>query len=149
MIDPAVCIVSKSCSLDYMSYDVHYILWPMFVNVHAQWSCRTSVTFRSSFLRYYSRLHYVLWSAGSCWPIAAAGDVPQLLKTNSRIQFTSRLSKVSLYKNCQRQSIVAHSIAFRVVSIYWQGDDPFPLKSCLQVTCPLLSVVSYGRCQNS
>jgi len=29
------------------------------------------------------------------------------------------------------------------------GDDPFPLKSCLQVTCPLLSMVSYGRCQNS
>jgi len=45
--------------------------------------------------------------------------------------------------------VVAQSIAFRVVSIYWPGDDPFPLKSCLQVTCPLLSVVSYGRCQNS
>ena len=29
------------------------------------------------------------------------------------------------------------------------GDDPFPLKSLLQVTCPLLSMVSYGRCQNS
>jgi len=24
--------------------------------------------------------------------------------------------------------VVAQSIAFRVVSIYWQGDDPFPLK---------------------
>jgi len=45
--------------------------------------------------------------------------------------------------------VVLHSIAFRVVSIYWQGDDPFPLKSCLQVTCPLLSMASYGRCQNS
>ena len=47
--------------------------------------------------------------------------------------------------------VVVHSIAFRVVglSIYWQGDDPFPLKSCLQVTCRLLSMVSYGRCQNS
>jgi len=33
--------------------------------------------------------------------------------------------------------VVAHSIAFRVVSIYWQGDDPLPLKSCLQVTCPM------------
>ena len=31
--------------------------------------------------------------------------------------------------------VVAQSIVFRVVSIYWQGDDPFPLKSCLQVTC--------------
>ena len=48
--------------------------------------------------------------------------------------------KVSLYKNCQQQ-IVVHSIAFRVVSICWQGDEPFPLKSCLQVTCPLLSMV--------
>ena len=45
--------------------------------------------------------------------------------------------------------VLAHSIAFRVVSIYWQRDDIFPLKSCLQVTCPLLSMVSYGRCQNS
>jgi len=25
--------------------------------------------------------------------------------------------------------VVAQSIAFRVVSIYWQGDDPFPLTS--------------------
>jgi len=32
--------------------------------------------------------------------------------------------------------VVAQSIAFRVVSIYWQGDDPFPLKSWLQVTYP-------------
>ena len=38
--------------------------------------------------------------------------------------------------------VVAQSIAFRVVSKYWQGDDPFPLKSWLQVTyvlrCPSL-----------
>ena len=45
--------------------------------------------------------------------------------------------------------VLEHSIAFRVVSIYWQGDDPFPLKSCLQEICRLLSMVSYGRCQNS
>jgi len=32
--------------------------------------------------------------------------------------------------------VVAQSIAFRVVSIDWQGDDPFPRKSCLQVTMP-------------
>jgi len=38
--------------------------------------------------------------------------------------------------------VVAQSIAFRVVLIHWQEDDPFPLKSCLQVTCPLLSMVS-------
>ena len=30
-------------------------------------------------------------------------------------------------------SVVAQSIAFQVVSICWQADDPFPLKSCLQV----------------
>ena len=42
-------------------------------------------------------------------------------------------------------NVVEHSIAFRVASIYWQGDDPFPLKSWLQLTCPLLSMVSYGR----
>ena len=42
--------------------------------------------------------------------------------------------------------VVAHSIAFQVVSIYWQGDDPFPLKSCFQVTCHLLSMnVSCAR----
>ena len=45
--------------------------------------------------------------------------------------------------------VVEHSIAFRVVSIYFQGNDPFPLKSYLQVTYPLLSMVSYGRYQNS
>ena len=27
--------------------------------------------------------------------------------------------------------VVEHSIAF--ISIYWEGDDPFTLKSCLQV----------------
>ena len=32
--------------------------------------------------------------------------------------------------------VVAQSIAFRVVSIYWQGDDPFPLKSWLELTYP-------------
>jgi len=28
-------------------------------------------------------------------------------------------------------------------SIYWQGDDPFPLKSWLQVTYPLLKAASF------
>ena len=32
--------------------------------------------------------------------------------------------------------VVAQSIAFRLVSIYWQGSDHFPLKSWLQVTYP-------------
>ena len=38
---------------------------------------------------------------------------------------------------------VVQSIAFRVVSIYWQGDDPFPLKSWLKLTHPLLKAASF------
>ena len=38
--------------------------------------------------------------------------------------------------------VVAQSIAFQVVSIYWQGDDPFPLKSWLELTYPLLIAAS-------
>ena len=38
--------------------------------------------------------------------------------------------------------VVAQSIAFPVVSIYWQGEDPFPLKSWLQVTYSLLKAAS-------
>jgi len=40
-------------------------------------------------------------------------------------------------------NVVAHSIAFRAVSIYWQGDDLFPRKSWLQVTYPLLKAASF------
>ena len=36
--------------------------------------------------------------------------------------------------------VVEQSVAFRVVSTCWQGDDPVTLKSCLQVTCPLMSM---------
>ena len=39
--------------------------------------------------------------------------------------------------------VVVHSIAVRVVSIYWQGDNPFPLKFGLKVTYPLLKVASF------
>jgi len=39
--------------------------------------------------------------------------------------------------------VVAQSIAFWVVSIYWQGDNPFPLKSWLQVTYPHLKAASF------
>ena len=39
--------------------------------------------------------------------------------------------------------VVAQSIAFRVVSIYWQGDDPFSLKSWLLATYPLLKAASF------
>ena len=48
--------------------------------------------------------------------------------------------KVSLYKNCQRQSYSAFNSLSSGINIL-AGDDPFPLKSCLQVTCPLLSMV--------
>jgi len=52
--------------------------------------------------------------------------------------------KVSSYhiKNVSSK-VVAQSIAFRVVSIYWQGHDPFPLTSWLQVTYPLLKAASF------
>ena len=79
-----------------------------------------------------------------------ADDIILLATSEAELQeLVDRLDRVS-----RRYSLlinIAHSIAFRVVSIYWQGDDPFPLKSCLQVTCPLLSMVmvSYGCCQNS
>jgi len=39
--------------------------------------------------------------------------------------------------------VVAQSIAFRVLSTYWHGDDLFPLKSWLQVTYPLLNAVNF------
>jgi len=39
--------------------------------------------------------------------------------------------------------VVAQLIAFRVVSIYWQGDDPFPVKSWLKLTHPLLKAASF------
>jgi len=39
--------------------------------------------------------------------------------------------------------VVVQSIAFRVVSIYWQGDEPFPLKSWLKLTHPLLEAASF------
>jgi len=39
--------------------------------------------------------------------------------------------------------VVAQSFVFRVVSIYWQGDDPFPLKSWLKLTHPLLRAASF------
>ena len=35
-------------------------------------------------------------------------------------------------------TVVVQSIAFRVVSIYWQWDDPLSLKSWLKLTHPLL-----------
>jgi len=39
--------------------------------------------------------------------------------------------------------VVQQSIAFRAVLICWQGEDPFLLKSWLQVTYPLLKAASF------
>ena len=39
--------------------------------------------------------------------------------------------------------VVAQSIAFRVVSMYWHEDDPFPLKFWFEVTYPLLKAASF------
>jgi len=50
--------------------------------------------------------------------------------------------KVSLYKTVSGK-VVAQSIAFRAVSIYWQGDDPLPLKSWLKVTYRILKKASF------
>jgi len=38
--------------------------------------------------------------------------------------------------------VVAQSIAFRVVSIYWQGDDPFPPEILAQTDLPLVIAAS-------
>jgi len=40
-------------------------------------------------------------------------------------------------------NVVARSIAFRVVSTYRQGHNPFPLKSWLKVPHPLLKAASF------
>ena len=68
-------------------------------------------------------------------------------KEEGRTNHSMKIYMVSLLHRATIKTVsgkvVEHSIAFRVVSIYWQGDDPFPLKSCLQLTCPLLSMVSY------
>ena len=68
--------------------------------------------------------------------------------TTSTIKDEKSAAKFHYIKNVSGK-VAEHSIAFRAVSIYWHGDDPFPLKSCLQVTGPLLSMVSHGRCRNS
>jgi len=40
-------------------------------------------------------------------------------------------------------NVLAQSIAFRVISIYWHGDDPFSLKFWVQVTYLLLKAASF------
>ena len=121
MIFPAVCIVSKSCSLDYLSHDVHYILWPMFVNVRP-----VIVSFFSSISKFISSLLFstslrpvvcrVLLTHRSSRRRAAASENQQSDSVYDSAKFH--------YIKTVSGKVVAHSVAFRVVSIYWQGDDP-------------------------
>jgi len=61
------------------------------------------------------------------------------------VQDEKSAAKVHCLKNnFVSGSVLAQSIAFRVVPIYWQGDDPFPLKFWLQVTYPLLKAASFN-----
>jgi len=62
--------------------------------------------------------------------------------TISTIQDEKSTAKFHYIKTVSGK-VVAQSIAFQVVSVYWQGDDPFPLKSWLQVTYPLLKAASF------
>ena len=55
--------------------------------------------------------------------------------------------KVSLYKNCQRQSCSAINCLSSGINIL-AGGRPLPPEILPAMTCPLLSMVSYGRCQN-
>ena len=57
--------------------------------------------------------------------------------TTSTMKDEKSAAKFHYIKNVSSK-VVAQSIAYRVVSIYWQGDDPFSQKSWLQVTYPLL-----------
>jgi len=61
--------------------------------------------------------------------------------TISTIQDEKSAAKFHYIKTISSK-VVAQSVAFRVVSIYWQGHDPFPLKSWLQVTY-LLKAASF------
>ena len=59
--------------------------------------------------------------------------------TISTIKYTAKFHYIKTVSS----KVVAQSTAFRVVSIYLQGDDPFTLKSWLQVTYPLLKAASF------
>ena len=62
--------------------------------------------------------------------------------TVSTIQDEKSAAKFHYIKTLSGK-LVAQSIAFRMVSTYWQGDDPFPRKSSLQVTYSLLRAASF------
>ena len=55
------------------------------------------------------------------------------------IAYSEREREFTFAKNCQRQSCSAiNCLSSGIKSIYWQGEDLFPLKTWLQVTYPLL-----------
>ena len=70
---------------------------------------------------------------------------PNFLKIGIKYRHLSSFTQVSTIKDEKSAAkfhyikiasgrVVAQSIAFRVISIYRQGDDPFPLKSWLKLT---------------
>ena len=70
------------------------------------------------------------------------GDqIPKFVVFHTR--FDNKGREVCYYIKTVSGKVVAQSIAFRVVSIHWQGDDPFPLKSWLKLTHPLLKAASF------
>jgi len=62
--------------------------------------------------------------------------------TISTIQDEKSAAKFHYIKTVSGK-VVAQAIAFRVESIYWQGDDTSPLKSWLQGIYPLLKAASF------
>jgi len=67
------------------------------------------------------------------------------LNTISTIQDEKSAVKFHYIKTVSGK-VVAQSVAFRVVSIYWQGvtgGRPFPLKCRIQVTYPLLKAARF------
>ena len=58
-------------------------------------------------------------------------------------QYTTKSVAKFHYIKTVSGKVVSQSIAFRVVSICWHGDDHFPLKSWLKLTHLLLKVASF------
>jgi len=74
-------------------------------------------------------------------------DAPNFLKMGIKYLNLSSFIQVSTTKDEKSAAkfryiktasgkVVAQSIACRVVSIYWQGDDPFRLKTWLELIYP-------------
>ena len=65
-----------------------------------------------------------------------------VFKTLSTIKDEKSAAKFHYIKTVSGK-VVAQSIAFQVVSIYWQGDDHLPLKSWFKLTHPLLKAANF------